>query len=370
MKRYGKILASFFAAAAIAAALLAPAVAANAAAYYVGPNGSDENAGTQESPFKTVAHAVTKSTPGDIINIAEGKYEVKNVQIDKSLKLVGAGREKTIFTADLTVDYSDMVLILGHVGEYGKDISGTSVSGIGFEYTATGQQTAAIYYTASGKTSNVVIKDCAFIGKTAQDKTQAMGIATPYSTLIGNLTISGNIFKDMKYAMYFNSLVDSSITGNTFVGTRYNGINIAADTATYPCKEITVSGNKLSEISRANYEEEAYSSGIRIGQYASDNTVTNNEIHMLNDKKPYSGFTQAAKLKTEVFYATLKEAVAAVEEGGAITLLMNNTEEFSITKTLEMLHPAEETIKATAGEGYELSAYKTKYAVSKKPVKP
>lgn len=174
----------------------------------------------------------------------------------------------------------------------------------------------------------------------------------------------------MGYAMYFNSLKYSSITGNTVTGTKYNAINIAADNGEqYKCEGIVVSGNKLSEISRVGYEEDEYSSGIRIGENASGNTVTNNEIHMLNDKKAYFGFDQAAKLKTEVFFATLKEAVDIVEDNGIITLLADSEEEFSIAKNLEMFFDKETKIKDAAGNGYELNKYKTKYAVSKRPVK-
>ncbi|WP_363304119.1 right-handed parallel beta-helix repeat-containing protein [Cloacibacillus sp.] len=294
-----------------------------------------------------------------------------NVQIDKPLKVLGAGREKTIFKADLAADYSDFILILGHVGEYGKDIAGTEISGIGFKYKTTGEQTAAIYYTGKGgKDAHVVIKGCSFTGDKGDTKS-AIGITTPYSEEIGYLDVTDNIFKDMGYAMYFNSLKYSSITGNTVTGTKYNAINIAADNSEqYKCEGIVVSGNKLSEISRVGYEEDEYSSGIRIGENASGNTVTNNEIHMLNDKKAYFGFDQAAKLKTEVFFATLKEAVDIVEDNGIITLLADSEEEFSIAKNLEMLFDKETKIKAAAGNGYELNKYKTKYAVSKRPVKP
>lgn len=372
MKSYGKLLAALFACMAVVAVLLVQSCAAIAAEYYVGVNGNDDNPGTAASPFKTVSHAVAVSSADDTINISEGEYDVHNVQIDKPLKVLGAGREKTIFKADLTVDYTgDYILILGHVGEYGKDIAGTEISGIGFKYKTTGAQTAAIYYTGKGsKDAHVVIKECSFTGDEGDTKS-AIGISTPYGEQIGYLDVTDNIFKDMGYAMYFNSLKYSSITGNTVTGTKYNAINIAADNSEqYKCEGIVVSGNKLSEISRAAYEYDEYSSGIRIGDNASGNTVTNNEIHMLNDKKAYFGFDQAAKLKTEVFFATLKEAVDAVEDNGIITLLADSEEEFSIAKNLEMLFDKETNIKAAAGNGYELNKYKTKYAVSKRPVKP
>lgn len=45
--------------------------------YYVAKDGSDENEGTKESPFKTITMAVTKMEPGDGVIVKEGTYHEK-----------------------------------------------------------------------------------------------------------------------------------------------------------------------------------------------------------------------------------------------------------------------------------------------------
>lgn len=134
---------------------------------------------------------------------------------------------------------------------------------------------------------------------------------------------------NLKYGMYFNQLNHASITGNTITNTRYNAINIAADSAAYPCANIVISGNTLSGISKANYSNDEYSSGIRIGFYISNITVENNSISMLNNKLPiyYDGDAQIGS----VVYLTLADAVAAAQDGDTITLLHDVMADSQIT---------------------------------------
>jgi parallel beta-helix repeat protein len=64
---------------------------------YVSPSGTDTANVTCDSvhPCKTVQHAVDVATPGDTIQIAAGTY-VEQVQIGKSIRVVGAGTDKTV----------------------------------------------------------------------------------------------------------------------------------------------------------------------------------------------------------------------------------------------------------------------------------
>lgn len=57
----------------ILAALLLP-LPIYAATYYVSPNGNDSNAGTQSSPFKTMAKGQTAASAGDTVYIRGGNY--------------------------------------------------------------------------------------------------------------------------------------------------------------------------------------------------------------------------------------------------------------------------------------------------------
>jgi len=64
--KVNKIVATF--------ALCATTVAASAHTYYVAPNGSDTAAGTQASPWGSIAHAQDVAAPGDTIYFRAGTY--------------------------------------------------------------------------------------------------------------------------------------------------------------------------------------------------------------------------------------------------------------------------------------------------------
>ena len=88
----------------------------------------------------------------------------------------------------------------------------------------------------------------------------------------------------MKYGMYFNQISNAEISGNTIDGTKYNGINIAADNNLYPCDDVKVENNTLTNISYANYDDVDFSCGIYFGKKCSDISIKDNDITMLNNK--------------------------------------------------------------------------------------
>src|SRR3981081_713172 len=59
--------------AAFLAILLAP-VSANAATFYVSPNGIGTNPGTQTQPFATIAQGQAAASPGDTVYLRGGTY--------------------------------------------------------------------------------------------------------------------------------------------------------------------------------------------------------------------------------------------------------------------------------------------------------
>ena len=48
---------------------------AEAATYYVAPNGNDSNNGSQASPWQTLQSAVSRLQPGDTLNVKAGSYK-------------------------------------------------------------------------------------------------------------------------------------------------------------------------------------------------------------------------------------------------------------------------------------------------------
>ncbi len=62
--------------------------------YYVSPNGSDNNSGTESQPFKTIQKAANIVNPGDIVYIKKGIYPDK-IEIKRS----GTSRNNIVFKA-------------------------------------------------------------------------------------------------------------------------------------------------------------------------------------------------------------------------------------------------------------------------------
>ncbi|CAM4451247.1 hypothetical protein FHS16_004099 [Paenibacillus endophyticus] len=57
----------------------APLIPAEQASYFIAPNGSDSNAGTIDSPWKTVQHAADLAEPGSTVYLRSGVYKQKLV---------------------------------------------------------------------------------------------------------------------------------------------------------------------------------------------------------------------------------------------------------------------------------------------------
>jgi hypothetical protein len=151
--------------------------------------------------------------------------------------------------------------------------------------TAGGRNHAQVIIKANGTSEKpIVIDTCSFDSDKTLDKT------FQESAIIGNygsgayLTVKNCTIKNMKYGMYFNQISNATISGNTIDGTKYNGINVAADSEDYPCSVVKIENNTLTNISYANYSEVNYSCGIFLGKKCSEVSLSGNNITMLNSK--------------------------------------------------------------------------------------
>ncbi|WP_218126989.1 malectin domain-containing carbohydrate-binding protein [Catalinimonas alkaloidigena] len=69
------------------------------AQYYVSPSGSDNAAGTQSKPFRTIAKALDKVSNGGSVTLAAGTYREGDLKLkNSSITIKGAGSGKTIIT--------------------------------------------------------------------------------------------------------------------------------------------------------------------------------------------------------------------------------------------------------------------------------
>ncbi|MFR6291092.1 MAG: S-layer homology domain-containing protein, partial [Peptococcaceae bacterium] len=235
----------------------------------------------------------------------------KAVAVDYAVTINGNGHQLSV----TETEHEDYVMVLSN---------GAKVDNVKFAAPGNSRDDAAIQI--AGK--DVTVSNCTFDG---QGEEQAIAIMTQYSEETSGITITGNTIKDMKYGMYFNSLKDSKITGNTITNTKYNGINIAADNEKYPASNIEITGNTLSEISSAAYDDAAYSSGIRVGRNNSGITVENNTITMLNGKKDVLIEGRAEVTNEAELLAALEAGDVTINLNGDIDLSKAVAVDYAVT---------------------------------------
>ena len=69
--------------------------------WYVATNGSDDNAGSQDAPFATLAKALAEAQDGDVIHVADGTYQpTAPVLVDKAVEIVGNDADRSQVTFD------------------------------------------------------------------------------------------------------------------------------------------------------------------------------------------------------------------------------------------------------------------------------
>lgn len=163
---------------------------------------------------------------------------------------------------------------------------GVTLKNIKFASKNAGARDSAhiIVKTNGTKEKPIVIDSCSFnSAKELSETFHESGIISHYGA--GDyLTVKNCAFKNLKYGMYFNQISNAEISGNTIDGTKYNGINIAADSSDYPCATVKLENNTLTNISYANYSGTTYSCGIYLGDKCSDISLLNNNVTMLNGK--------------------------------------------------------------------------------------
>lgn len=232
--------------------------------------------------------AIDNAKDGDTLHLTTGEYTLDDnvcMILNKKLTISGEG-SGTIVKGSSSVDYGNGLFTFTAGSE------GSVLENMTIKYTATGAQTSAVYFNgnfAGTEANPTTIRNVDFQGSDSLETIgKEMAITSTYlPNDKGSLHISDCSFKNFAYAMYFNNISDLTVEGCVIDGTKYNAINIAADSDSYKSKDITLTGNTLTNISYANYEDDAYSSGIRLGENISDDpVVTDNNITMLNNKKP------------------------------------------------------------------------------------
>lgn len=286
----------------------------------------DENGNLVVKPGNGyLKQAIDNAKDGDTLRLTTGEYTLNDnvcMTLDKELTISGEG-SGTVVKGSSSANYGNGLFTFAAGSE------GSTLKNMTIKYTATGVQTAAVYFNLSfvGTNANpTTIQNVDFKGGESLDSIgKEMAITSTYlNNGCGSLNISDCSFTNFAYAMYFNNISDLTVEDCVIDGTKYNAINIAADGDSSTSQNITLTGNTLTNISYANYEHDAYSSGIRLGEHMTGTiTVTDNSISMLNGKKPiYVETSTPGTAKYVVLYKDGNTVIGQeiVEDGHSITL--------------------------------------------------
>lgn len=138
-----------------------PAQPAQATTWYVATSGNNANSCTSPgAPCRTINTTISRAGDGDVINIAAGTY-VENVNLSKSLSLIGAGPGLTIIdgggigpviliTSDIAGTTANLSGLTMRNGEYGLGGGLHSESGIGVVTVSNSQIINNVAYTGGG----------------------------------------------------------------------------------------------------------------------------------------------------------------------------------------------------------------------------
>lgn len=216
---------------------------------------------------KTGLSEYIKGVPANTtIKLAAGEYEnAKGVIVEKPVTLKGNGENTILKSA--SDSWSSLWVKKG--GE-GTVIDGLKVYGA-FKDNGDKVSNAITIWT-----SNVIVKNCITMKPESLAETAKgyLGISTTYGDFT-DIEILNNTINEARYGMYFNSISNSIIDGNTVNGTSYGGIVVAADNEKFGCKDVVVENNTLNNIS-AEGNSTVYAYALSVPGTSGSNLVEKN----------------------------------------------------------------------------------------------
>lgn len=274
-----------------------------------------------DSTYKTLAAAVNAANAGDTIELKSdltiGEGPSNNIVVDKAITIDGKNFSITkSFNTTLNTDgYGDYEAVFQITSTAGATIKNVKITGL-----EDGNKDEAGIYIKTGATAT--IQDCTFQGSAKDDnKYGCAGIITEGNSSNG-LTVSDCIFKNVKYAMYFNGISKATITNNNVDTTSYTGIYIADQFAS----DVTVSNNTMTNVAvaSAGYDK-SYGSGVYVATPAAEKiTVANNNITMADMATGEAvGNVNVAQIGDKQ-YKTLQEAVTAASTNATTVNLISD----------------------------------------------
>ena len=268
----------------------------------------------------------------------------QSITVDKNITIEGNGK-----TVNILSDGN----AYGVEGIWIKSTSGATIKNVVFEGLETlDSQECAIYIVGTGTAdSPITISGCTFNGGDTLENSAGMGISTTYADT-KYVHVSDCSFSNLKYGIYYNSIGDSSIKNCTFDGTKYNAINIAGDSADYPCGDVVIEGNVMKNISQANYGTDIYASAINAGANVGEITILDNTISMLNSKPAITSSESKPVTVNGGTYDVadadqIAQLLSYIPEDGTATLRLTESLNLTNGQTLDL----DKNVTITAAEG-------------------
>ncbi|ASB88023.1 right-handed parallel beta-helix repeat-containing protein [Bacillus sonorensis] len=287
---------------------------------YVSPDGNDQNDGTKEKPFRTLAHAANQAVAGTTVLIREGTYketlDVKHSGTDKKpIVFRNYENEKVVISGESVADAEYETPLIHIHNKHDITISGLTIQ----DLSVSSEEATAMGIYVSGSSSHITIKNNHVRDiKTTADDGNAHGIAV-YGTgsmkdikiedntvekltlgaseavvLNGNIdgfTISGNVVRDNNNigidligyegtadqsdfvrngAVENNTVYHNSTYGNPAYGDDYSAGGIYVDGGqNIDIKKNTVYGNDIGIEATSEHK----------GKYADDIQITGNTVY-------------------------------------------------------------------------------------------
>ena len=287
---------------------------------YVSPDGNDQNEGTKEKPFRTLAHAANQAVAGTTVLIREGTYketlDVKHSGTDKKpIVFRNYENEKVVISGESVADAEYETPLIHIHNKHDITISGLTIQ----DLSVSSEEATAMGIYVSGSSSHITIKNNHVRDiKTTADDGNAHGIAV-YGTgsmkdikiedntvekltlgaseavvLNGNIdgfTISGNVVRDNNNigidligyegtadqsdfvrngAVENNTVYHNSTYGNPAYGDDYSAGGIYVDGGqNIDIKKNTVYGNDIGIEATSEHK----------GKYADDIQITGNTVY-------------------------------------------------------------------------------------------
>ncbi|MCC7553734.1 MAG: right-handed parallel beta-helix repeat-containing protein [Methanobacteriaceae archaeon] len=180
---------------------------------------------------------INNAASGDTISFAEGNYNNISLSVDKTLKFVGAGINKTNLYST-SADDADMFNVKTSI----DSIDGTSFKGMSFHIMASTDWNGRGIYIEGGK--DIVVDSCAFINGNAGVYLRS----NKGNTLVTNCFFTGDTNRSTIHttnevgtkAVNIMGGDGIRVTNNTFMGSVLDGVSIASNS-----KNVYVGENKF-----------------------------------------------------------------------------------------------------------------------------